>query len=451
MLRSFAAFLILTAALAAQNPTPFPADPGVLVPDGTLNASFVAGYKSELIVNTLSSLTNPATMVIGPGGDLYFTESVGSGCSAATATNVYRLPMNGRMAIQPATISLFSQSSMNAHDLAYDPITDALYAAGTCSQTGSVFRISNAGAITHLNPGTPLNDPDGIAVGIPAFSADPHAFLAVQDELWTMNLITLTMQQVTVDLTNSNAATLGNWGFMEWDPNTQTLLAGNVGRPTVRSCVEINFTSPSTAVVTDIGPDSVKPQCVDHNGIRYFSSLNQLGFLNPIGGGAHVFQPTVGSLASTARLLSDTLGRFAMLDYSTGDVIRIDRPLVSDSLVVSTGPGHHVIMDIQTPASRAGEPYLILANYTGSSPGTIYNSIVVPLNRDLISEVSYVMAQTGDLMTDNWLGTLDANGQAQARFRFPPGIIPSGVTFNLAFFLGLPEYSSNAIWVHVIP
>jgi hypothetical protein len=411
----------------------------------------VPGYLTSLLSPLGNTLINPGSAVIGPGGDLYFTEVVGSGCSPASATQVYRLPMSGRIATVPGTIVPFTASSMMAHEMVYDSVTDALYAAGTCSQTTSIYRISNTGVIFNLNPNFPLNDPDGIAVGTPAFSTNPHAFIAAQDGLFAINLITLVMHQITVDLTATSATTLGNWGFLTWDPNTRTLLGGLTGRPVVRACVEIQFTSATTAVATEIAPDGTKPMCVDHLGIRYFSSLDQFGILNPTVGTMHAFRATMGGFPSTGRLAADTDGSFLLLDHGSKNLYRATRPFVSDAYVVSTSVGQHVHLSVDAPMGRAFEPYLILASYTGSTPGTTYGPLIVPLNRDLITEVGYAMAQLGDLMTDQWLGTLDATGHANARFRFPAGIVPSGVTFNLAFILGLPEFTSNSLWIHVIP
>lgn len=447
---SFSIFC-LSAALAAQNPSVFSADPGPLVLDPVRSRSYAAGFAPLGVASTFPALAQAATVAHGPGGHLYFTETVGTGCSAATTTQVYRLPMNGRDPVPPASIAAFTLSTMAAHEMVYDPVTDALYAAGTCGQTSSIYRVSNAGSVTILNPATPIDDPDSIAVGIPGFSSDPHAFIAAMDGLYTLNLNTLALTAVAVDLSATAATSLGNWGFLVWDPNTGTLLGGLVGRPAVRECVEIVFTSPATAVATVIGPDSAKPQCIDHLGIRYFALLDEFGILVPNGAGSNDFRALASGFPASGRLVAEFDGHFLLLDFATGELDRLFRPLVHDAYVVSTGQGRHVHLTLEVPGNRMNEAYLVMASYTGSTPGTTYESRIVPLNRDLITEVGFVMAQTGDLMTDQWLGMIDSQGRAAARFRFPPGIVPSGVTFNLAFILGSPAFTSNSVWIHVIP
>ena len=439
---------LLAIGLSAQIPSAFPADPGPLRADPVTAGQLVAGYRAELIAPLGASLINPVSVVRGPGDDLFLTEVAGSGCAPVTSTPLYRLPMSGRSPVFGSTLAPFTSGTMQGHELAYDPITNAVYATGICSQSAYVYRVNSFGVIAPLNASQPLDDPDGIAVGVPSFSSDPHAFVPTQDGLFAINLITLAMHEITVDLSATTASSLGNWGFPVFDPNTRTLLGGLVGRPAVRACVEITFTSATTAVAVEIGPDGAKPQCLDHQGIRYFAQFAQFGFINP---GTSVFVPTLGGFATSGRLVGEVDGSFLFLDYGNGNLYRLLRPLTSDAYVVSTSAGSRVSLTLEAPPGRANEPYLVLASYTGSSPGTTYGPIIVPLNRDLITQVGYVLAQAGDLMTDQWLGMLDSNGRATARFRFPPGLGPSGGTFNLAFILGLPEFSSNSVWIHVVP
>ena len=71
-----------------------------------------------------------------------------------------------------------------AHELAYDPFTDALYATGTCSQTSWVYKVPASGVPQILNPSQPLTDPDDLAVGYVPGSSAPHLFVAAQDNLY---------------------------------------------------------------------------------------------------------------------------------------------------------------------------------------------------------------------------------------------------------------------------
>jgi hypothetical protein len=156
---------VLTLSAFAQNPALSAGDPGLSqsLPNGV---TAPLGYIQSALFSTNSAVAFPASMVVGPGGDLYFTETVGSGCSTSTTTQIFRVAMAGNGPMLPVTISQFTTLPIEAHVLAFDAQTNALYAAGTCSQTSNVYRIPVSGVPQVLNPAAPFNDPDGIAVGL---------------------------------------------------------------------------------------------------------------------------------------------------------------------------------------------------------------------------------------------------------------------------------------------
>lgn len=443
------AALSLSAPANAQSPAGVAADPGPLAVHAS-GLTMPVGWEATQLFNVQPTLTVPASMVVGPNGDLYFTETVGAGCNVNSATMIYRVPMNGDVPVQPVQILPYTTVPIDAHELVYDPSTNALYACGTCDQTGSVYRIPANGVPELLNVATPLNDPDGLAVGALPSKAGPQLFVTTQDGLFVFDLLTgpaPLLTQITVDLTNVPAANLGNWGFPLYDGFTNTLLATNVGRPVTRNTVELTFTSATTAVATIAGPDNVHPMTFDHQGVRWFRQANEIGFVNP----GNVWTPVVTSAGSFSRIAHASGGNFFYVDVITGDVSRLDRPMRIDALTVSSSAGGIIPLELAAPAPRGNEAYLVVCSVSGASPGVAWGSTLCPINPDLITQVGIFLAVNNDPATNNWNGFLDANGHATAEMRFYPGIIPSGVTFNLAFIAGNPEYASNTAWIHVLP
>ena len=447
--RSLCALLVIAASLAAQNPSSFTADPGIqlALPSG-LQAPI--GYEQAVLFNTQPTITQPASMVIGMSGDLFLAETVGSGCNTASTTHIYRVPMTGSAPTQPFSISQFTTTPIEAHVLTYDPVTNAIYAAGTCAQTSLVYKIPSTGVPQVLNPANPLNDPDSLCVGSRPGSANRQLFIAEQDQLVAIDLVTLTSTIISVDLSAVSATALGNWASMVWDPSANVILATNVGRPVVRNTVAISFTGPTTAIATAIGPDNHLPLMVDQRGIRYFAFAGEIGMLNGVGATA-AFLPLISNLNPIGVIIPSYYGNFFLLQPVTASVSRLDRPLVADKLVASVGISNDITLSLRAPAPRASEGYLVFTGVSGGTPGTPYAGLIAPLNADIITQAGFALAIAGDPVTANWGGVLSSTGEATATFHFPPGIIPSGVTFQLAFALGNPEYTSNATWVHTIP
>jgi hypothetical protein len=440
---------LLVLSAVAQNPAASSGDPG---PSQTFSNGVTApvGYILNPLFNTVSSVVFPASIVKGSGGDLYFTETVGPGCSSLSATHIFRVAMNGNTPVQPLSITQFTTSTVVGHVLAYDDSTDSLYAAGTCSQTAFVYRIPNTGVPQVLNASAPINDPDGLAVGTLPGSPNRQLFVATQDGLEVIDLTTLVLSSIAVDLTQVSATALGNWSSLVWDSRTSTLIATNIGRPVTRNTVEISFTSATTAVATSIGPDNHFPLLVDQQGVRWFGFNSEIGFMNPALGG-NLFSPVIGAVVPGSQLVQGEDGDLVLMQPSLGQVDHLHRPLTSDTLTIRTGVVGDVFMKIRAPAPRGSEGYLLFTGVSGATPGTAYGPVIVPLNADIITQVAVVLAVANDPVTLNWAGMLPANGQANPVFHFPPGVIPAGVTFQLAFALGNPEFASNAIWVHVVP
>ena len=194
-------------------------------------------------------------------------------------------------------------------------------------------------------------------------------------------------------------------------------------------------------------PPGFHRTCLDHQGVRWFRQGNEIGFINP----GNLFVPVVGSSGSFSRMADATGGNFFYVDIITGDVSRLDRPMRIDALTVSTAAGGFIPIELNAPAPRGNEAYLVVCGVSGASPGTPWGSTICPINADVITQVALWLAVNNNPATTNWSGFLDANGHATGEMRFYPGTIPSGVTFNLAFIAGNPEYTSNTVSIHVLP
>lgn len=443
------AALCFAAPVNAQSPAPFAADAGpvALHPTGL---TLPVGWEATQLFNLAPALTTPASLVVGPNGDLFFTETVGAGCNPASTTMVFRVPMNGSTPALPVSVVPYTTVPIDAHELVFEPTTNALYACGTCDQTGSVYRIPATGIPELLNPTTPLNDPDGLAVGSLPTKPGPQLFVTTQDGLFVFDLVSgaiPVLTQISVDLSLTPATTLGNWGFPAFDTNSATLLATNVGRPVTRTTIELTFTSAVTAVANVAGPDNIHPMTVDQQGVRWFRQANEVGFVNP----GNVFAPIITSTGAFSRILHIGAGNFYFMDVASGDVLRLDRPFTAGALTVSASAGGIVPLNIALPAPRGSEGYLVVVSASGASPGTPWGSTICPINVDPVTYAGLTFAPLGYYAAGNWAGFLSPSGTASAEFRFWPGLFPSNVTFNLACIAGNPEYSSNGVWLHVLP
>jgi hypothetical protein len=189
---------------------------------------------------------------------------------------------------------------------------------------------------------------------------------------------------------------------------------------------------------------------VDQQGVRFFGFGTEIGVMNPAVG-AKVFSPILGNMSGGGALVQALDGDFFLIQPSIGTVDLLARPLTADTLSKSVAVVGDVHFKIRAPAPRGNEGYLLFTGVSGATPGTTYSPVVVPLNADIITQVGLALVLANDPLLINWGGMLPANGQADAVFHFPPGILPSGVTFQFAFALGNPPFASNAVWLHLVP
>jgi hypothetical protein len=104
-------------------------------------------------------------------------------------------------------------------------------------------------------------------------------------------------------------------------------------------------------------------------------------------------------------------------------VVAIDPPaeLFAGFGVVSATQGARVPLWLDSGTAAAGRNYLILASASGTSPGTPFAGVTLPLNLDAVLRSSYASAGTGRYIAT--IGALDANGRASATFVASPNLL----------------------------
>ena len=90
----------------------------------------------------------------------------------------------------------------------------------------------------------------------------------------------------------------------------------------------------------------------------------------------------------------------------------------------------------------------MLGSTSGTAPGFTVNGVNIPLNIDGYTISLLTSVGTGPF-TD-WVGVLDAQGNATASFPLPPLPVLAGINMNHAYFtvhpaLGTVSYASNAV------
>jgi hypothetical protein len=141
----------------------------------------------------------------------------------------------------------------------------------------------------------------------------------------------------------------------------------------------------------------------------------------------HVFRSPDGA----AVLSSWNIGEFA-----AGVTDTPGAPNQTPSISLASGGTQRLALD--AGPAYAGDLYVIVTNFTGTSPGIFVPPIVVPLNWDTLLELSLQMAN-GPIWT-NTFGSLGSSGRAFASLNVPP--LPgdaAGLTLNSAAVLLTPS------------
>lgn len=127
-------------------------------------------------------------------------------------------------------------------------------------------------------------------------------------------------------------------------------------------------------------------------------------------------------------------------------------PILLGREVVSASSGAAVPVWLDLGATRAGSTYLVLGTSSGTSPGSTFQGVHLPLNRDRFLNASYIRTVGGPFVDTS--GVLDANGRAVASFEPPPGWLAPFIGRRIdwaAHVGGTPNSVTNAAGFDVAP
>jgi hypothetical protein len=126
-------------------------------------------------------------------------------------------------------------------------------------------------------------------------------------------------------------------------------------------------------------------------------------------------------------------------------------PLFANRHTVSGHEATQVRFDLAVPA-RAGGPYHLLASSAGTSPGTPFGALTLPLNPSRLLRSTVLFPNSA--MFTNSLGTLDGAGNASAWLNLAPGEFAQHVGGHIdlvAFLAGSPDRLTNVVGFDVVP
>jgi hypothetical protein len=132
--------------------------------------------------------------------------------------------------------------------------------------------------------------------------------------------------------------------------------------------------------------------------------------------------------------------------------------LHADAGSISLAQGGAQVLLLDAGSELAGSPYLLLGTTIGVSPGVWIDGVVLPLNVDAYTVLG-LLAPNQPPLTGS-LGTLDAQGRAQAAFALGAGSSPSlaGLTLHHAYVAlraapGVRQvvFASDAVALELLP
>ncbi|MFH2000276.1 MAG: SBBP repeat-containing protein [Planctomycetota bacterium] len=128
--------------------------------------------------------------------------------------------------------------------------------------------------------------------------------------------------------------------------------------------------------------------------------------------------------------------------------------LYCDKYSLTAATAGTIDFNLLAGTENASNEYLLAAGISGSSPGvTLPTGLVLPLNWDFVSDLSVLLNNTAYFF--DFMGTLDADGSATARFEWPgiPG--SAGMSLNFAFCTRDPDegfnFVSNPVEIELVP
>lgn len=134
------------------------------------------------------------------------------------------------------------------------------------------------------------------------------------------------------------------------------------------------------------------------------------------------------------------IGRRELRDWLTADVATL-----------SAASGGAVAFELEAPSASAGDNYLLLGSFSGTSPGTPLGPVTLPINFDGWSGA--ILATITSPLFTNFVGVLDANACATAGLNVPPVPPLNGLTMHYAFATWTTDwrFASNAVGITFTP
>jgi len=178
-------------------------------------------------------------------------------------------------------------------------------------------------------------------------------------------------------------------------------------------------------------------------GFDVYCGMRESGQTDPYTGGT-----------SIAGITSDPSGYHVKATIDLAFKIELELgALIADTDQLSESTGGQVNLSLNAGLANAGRFFLILGTVSGTAPGTPLpgGMATLPINWDIFTGV--LVDWLNSPIFQNFLGALDANGQATAVFD-TNGPIPGslGLTFNFAYACNKPwDFVSNPVPILVVP
>jgi chitinase len=119
-----------------------------------------------------------------------------------------------------------------------------------------------------------------------------------------------------------------------------------------------------------------------------------------------------------------------------------------DTTTVSATTGGTATFHLTAGRANAGRNHLLIAGFTGTTPGTTLPSgAVLPINIDGLS--SAVLNPAFAPIFSGFAGTLDANGEATAQLNVPAAAWLAGIQLSFAYALSPWDFASTSVQVQI--
>lgn len=137
-------------------------------------------------------------------------------------------------------------------------------------------------------------------------------------------------------------------------------------------------------------------------------------------------------------------------DFDGNGVLDVCDPLAASSNQASVAVVGQVDFSLRAGQQYAGQNYQLLGSMSGTAPGTLFGSVLLPLNSQNDLWFALTSSVFNAVILQNTIGVLDAFGEAQATLVVPPIGSLLGLQFSHAYLVTdsqtqQPLFASNAM------